>query len=190
LETGGQTSGEIWTPPGRQASRLGALNQEQCTVYHLMRLSEYLLRWSGAAEYADYWERNLYNGLLAQGHWEGRSSACWWIAGSERGLVAYYLPLAADQEEVGQRDRGLLVLSLHARAGVQTTVGSLSTQGPVVCQYLPSGRFPRRHGGEAHPGLDPRAGDILRPNNTNREISERPDGWSVRITVEPPRPWG
>jgi len=68
--TGVQTAGEIWTPPGEYAARLGARNQEHCTVYNMMRLAERLLRWTGAAEHADYWERNLWNGIAAQGHWE------------------------------------------------------------------------------------------------------------------------
>ncbi|RPJ46824.1 MAG: hypothetical protein EHM21_08470, partial [Chloroflexi bacterium] len=56
--TGGQTCGEIWTPLGEQSARLGEMNQEHCTVYNLMRLCEYLLRWTGDAEYADFYERN------------------------------------------------------------------------------------------------------------------------------------
>jgi hypothetical protein len=46
----------------------------------MMRLAEYLLRWTGDACYADYWERNLYNGNLAQQH-------------PETGMVTYFLPL-------------------------------------------------------------------------------------------------
>ncbi len=71
--TGGQTCGEIWTPMGQQSARLSEMNQEHCTVYNMMRLSEYLLRWTGEAEYADYYERNLYNGIFAQGYWQGRN---------------------------------------------------------------------------------------------------------------------
>jgi hypothetical protein len=78
--TGGQTNGEFWTPPNQLSSRLGDKNQEHCTVYHMMRLAEYLLRWTGDAIYADYWERNLYNGSLAQQH-------------PETGMVTYFLPL-------------------------------------------------------------------------------------------------
>ena len=78
--TGGQTNGEFWTPPQQLSTRLGDKNQEHCTVYHMMRLAEYLLRWTGDASYADYWERNLYNGSLAQQH-------------PETGMVTYFLPL-------------------------------------------------------------------------------------------------
>ena len=80
--TGGQTCDELWTPPGRLSARLGDKNQEHCTVYNVMRLAEYLLRWTGDVSYADYWERNLYNGILAQQH-------------PETGMVAYFLPLRA-----------------------------------------------------------------------------------------------
>jgi DUF1680 family protein len=80
--TGGQTCGEIWTPPGELSARLGDKNQEHCTVYNMMRLADYLLRWTGDVRYADYWERNLYNGILAQQH-------------PETGMIAYFLPLRA-----------------------------------------------------------------------------------------------
>lgn len=78
--TGGQTNGEFWIPPGQLSTRLGDKNQEHCTVYHMMRLADYLLRWTGESVYEDYWERNLYNGILAQQH-------------PETGMVTYFLPL-------------------------------------------------------------------------------------------------
>ena len=78
--TGGQTNGEFWTPPRQLSTHLGDKTQEHCTVYHMMRLAEYLLRWTGDASYDDYWERNLYNGSLAQQH-------------PETGMVTYFLPL-------------------------------------------------------------------------------------------------
>ena len=46
----------------------------------MMHLSEYLLRWTGDTSYDDYWERNLYDGDLAQQH-------------PETGMVTYFLPL-------------------------------------------------------------------------------------------------
>ena len=78
--TGGQNNGEFWIPPGLLSTRLGDKNQEYCTVYHMMRLADYLLRWTGDAAYDDYWERNLYNGSLAQQH-------------PETGMVTYFLPM-------------------------------------------------------------------------------------------------
>jgi DUF1680 family protein len=80
--TGGQSSGEIWTPPQAFADRLGAKTQEHCVVYNLIRLAEVLLRWTGEARYADFIELNLHNGTLAQQH-------------PQTGMAAYYLPLGA-----------------------------------------------------------------------------------------------
>ncbi len=68
--TGGQTSGEVWSPMRKQAARLGDKNQEHCTVYNMMRLADFLFRVEGDARYMDYWERNLYNGILAQGYYQ------------------------------------------------------------------------------------------------------------------------
>lgn len=93
--TGGQTCGEIWTPPQRQFARLGETNQEHCVVYNMIRLADYLFRWTGESAYADYIEQNIYNGLFAQGYWRGRNqdSLAEAIVPDE-GLIAYYLPLA------------------------------------------------------------------------------------------------
>jgi DUF1680 family protein len=79
--TGGQTAGEIWTPPFEFAARRGDKNQEHCVVYNMMRLAEVLFRWTGEREYLDYYERNAINGILAQQN-------------PETGMVAYFLPLA------------------------------------------------------------------------------------------------
>ena len=62
--TGGQTSGETWTPPNEFAARRGDMNQEHCTVCNMMRLADFLFRWSGDMQYSDYIERNIYNGIL------------------------------------------------------------------------------------------------------------------------------
>lgn len=45
---------------------LGDRNQEFCTVYNMVRLADYLYRFTGETVYADYIEKNLYNGFLAQ----------------------------------------------------------------------------------------------------------------------------
>lgn len=78
--TGGQTSGEIWTPPFEFASRRGEKTQEHCGVYNMIRLADTLMRWTGDLTYADYIEQNLYNGILAQQN-------------PRTGMVAYFLPL-------------------------------------------------------------------------------------------------
>ncbi|MBT3274477.1 MAG: hypothetical protein HN368_15070 [Spirochaetales bacterium] len=85
--TGGQTSGEIWTPPFEYASRRGDKNQEHCTVYNMMRLADFLFRFSGDSKYADYIEMNLYNGILAQQN-------------PVTGMISYFLPLEGGARKI------------------------------------------------------------------------------------------
>jgi DUF1680 family protein len=66
---------------------LGFRTQEHCTVYNMMRLSEFLLRWTDDLGYADYWERNLWNGILAQQH-------------PDTGMISYFLPMYQGAEKV------------------------------------------------------------------------------------------
>jgi DUF1680 family protein len=127
--TGGQTVGEIWTPPFEFAARLGDKNQEHCTVYNMMRLADYLLRWSGDVTYADYIERNLYNGILAQQH-------------PKTGMVAYFLPLQAGGKKVWGTPtddfwccHGTLV---QAHTLHNAYVYYQDRDGLVVCQYVPT----------------------------------------------------
>jgi len=91
--TGGSTSGEIWVPEGRLPHRLGDKNQELCSVYNMMRLAEFLLRQTGDAQYADYWERNLRNGVMAQGFWKRNLTNGETPEFPLSGLVTYFLPL-------------------------------------------------------------------------------------------------
>ena len=91
--TGGQTLGEIWIPPHSMGARLGDRNQEHCTVYNMMRLADFVFRQTGDKNCLDYIERNLYNGILAQGHYRGGH-----LEGENapgEGLITYYLPLRA-----------------------------------------------------------------------------------------------
>jgi DUF1680 family protein len=80
--TGGQTSGEIWSAKNELGARLGDKNQEHCTEYNMIRLADYLFRWTKDPAYADYIEMNIYNGLMAQAYIGG-------------GLISYFLPLNA-----------------------------------------------------------------------------------------------
>lgn len=78
--TGGQTCYEAWTPPFVFDDRLNEENQEHCTVYNMIRLADFLFRYTGLLEYQDYIERNYRNGILAQQH-------------PHSGMVGYYLPM-------------------------------------------------------------------------------------------------
>ena len=91
--TGGQTCGEIWTPMEKMSARLGDKNQEHCTVYNMMRLADFLFRVTGKREYADYYEKNLYNGIMAQAYWKGNFTHGQHSDHPDTGLLTYFLPL-------------------------------------------------------------------------------------------------
>lgn len=89
--TGGQTQGEIWTPPMKLKARLGDKNQESCTVYNMMRLAEFLFRHTKSAEYMHYIEYNNKNGIQAQTYWRGDAKN----GKPGYGLLTYFLPMKA-----------------------------------------------------------------------------------------------
>lgn len=93
--TGGQTCGEIWSPKQKLAARLGDKNQEHCTVYNMMRLADFMFRQTGDSKYMDYWEKGLYNGILAQGYWKHKMPKANSTGSPNEGLLTYYLPLHA-----------------------------------------------------------------------------------------------
>lgn len=82
FSTTGMNAGEFWVPPHMQGHFLGSSDQEFCTVYNMVRTASYLLKYTGEAQYADYIERALYNGFLAQQN-------------AQTGMPAYFLPLVA-----------------------------------------------------------------------------------------------
>ena len=139
--TGGQTSGEILSPMEEQAARLGDLNQEHCVVYNMMRLADYLFRWTGNSEYADYWERNLLNGIFAQGYWEGgKLDNILEGPFPSTGLISYFLPLrAGSQKKWGSETRHFWCCHctlMQANANVNSSVFYKIDEGLVIAQYI------------------------------------------------------
>lgn len=163
--TGGQTTGEVWTPPHEFSTRLSATNQEHCTVYHMMALAEHLFRWTGRAEYADYWERNLYNGILAQQ--SGRT-----------GMVAYYLGMAAGSKKGWGHPtenfwccHGTLV---QAQSRYDTSIFYENEDGLTLSQYIPCRAEWIRKG-------IPIKLSLLNLAYDNKE--NRPDAWVYELAV-------
>lgn len=141
--TGGQTNGEVWAPMMQQSARLSDLNQEHCTVYNLIRLANYLFRWSGDVKYLDYIEQNIENGLFAQGFWQAR---CQDNAGDspipDTGLIAYFLPLAAGSHKSwGSKTDDFWCCHctlVQANARYREFIYYQSEKDLTVAQYMPS----------------------------------------------------
>ena len=84
--TTGQNAGEFWIPPEKMGEYRGDRGQEFCTVYNMVRVAEYLFKWTKKAEYSDYIERCIYNGFLAQ-------------QSAETGMPTYFLPMTTGSKK-------------------------------------------------------------------------------------------
>lgn len=87
LATTGNNAGEFWIPKQQFGRFLGPRTQEHCTAYNMLRVAQFLFRWTGDARYASYIERALYNGILAQQN-------------PNTGMVAYFLPTGPGGKKV------------------------------------------------------------------------------------------
>lgn len=163
--TGGQTHGEIWTPPFDFFARLGEKNQEHCTVYNMMRLSDFMFRWTGDPAFGDYWERNMLNGILAQQN-------------KNTGMIAYFLPLAPGSTKkwgTATKDfwccHGTLV---QAHPYIQTGIYYEDDAGLYVQQYIPS----ELNWGHGSTGVK-----VRMEYDNQTEKTHKPDVVRIRIKV-------
>lgn len=189
--TGGQTSGEIWTPIKKQSARLGSRNQEHCVVYNMMRLSQYLYRWTGDKKYADYWEQNLYNGIFAQGYWEeNRDFLMNEDLPPQKGLITYYLPLeAGGQKKWGSETNhfwcchGTLV---QANSNFHESIYYVADHTIYIAQYIPSKLEIEVEGAAVRviQEKDPQAGSLIKICETDIHTSERPNCWAVKFIID------
>ncbi|WNS45217.1 beta-L-arabinofuranosidase domain-containing protein [Paenibacillus sp. MMS20-IR301] len=137
--TCGQNAGEFWQPPFMSGQFLGERNQEFCTVYNMVRTASYLYKWTGNTEYADYIEKNLYNGFLAQHN-------------AQTGMPAYFLPLAAgSRKKWGSKTRDFWCChgTMVQAQSMYNDLIYLEDAGAgklIISQYIPS-RMEYRRGG-------------------------------------------
>ncbi|XP_028780040.1 uncharacterized protein LOC114736399 [Neltuma alba] len=78
--TGGTSVSEHWKLPNRMAEVLGTENEESCTSYNMLKVARNLYRWTKDVSYADYYERQLTNGVLSIQR------------GTDPGVMIYFLP--------------------------------------------------------------------------------------------------
>ncbi len=127
--TGGQNAGEYWTHPYRMGHFQSESNQEFCTVYNMVRTASYLYKWTGDTAYADYIEKNLYNGFLAQQN-------------KYTGMPTYFLPMkAGSKKKWGSKTHDFWCCH-GTMVQAQTLYNSLiyfeGADRLVVGQYIPS----------------------------------------------------
>ncbi len=77
---GGNSDGEMFTPKASLSRALGPSTCETCNTYNMLRLTRRVFGWDPRAEYADFYERGLWNHILASQN-------------PETGMMCYYVPL-------------------------------------------------------------------------------------------------
>jgi DUF1680 family protein len=63
--TGGNTMNEHFGPPDKLNDRLDGNTTETCNTYNMLKMTRHLYTWTGDTKYLDYYERGLYNHILA-----------------------------------------------------------------------------------------------------------------------------
>lgn len=63
--TGGNGNNEYFGPAMKLRNRLGEGTTESCNVYNMLKLTSHLFQWDASAETADFYERALFNHILA-----------------------------------------------------------------------------------------------------------------------------
>ena len=82
---GGNSDGEAFTATNRM-SQMGPKTTETCNTYNMLKLTRHLFCWSPQVNYADYYERALYNHILASQN-------------PDTGMMCYYVPLRSGSEK-------------------------------------------------------------------------------------------
>lgn len=77
---GGNSDSEHFPPKEEMSKHIGPSTTETCNTYNMLKLTRHLFSWDPKAEYADYYERALYNHILASQN-------------PDDGMMCYYVPL-------------------------------------------------------------------------------------------------
>jgi DUF1680 family protein len=85
---GGNSRGEFFTPKEKLSEALAADTCETCNTYNMLKLTRHLFFWDPRAEYADFYERALYNHILAS-------------QDPASGMMCYFMPLGFGSKRYG-----------------------------------------------------------------------------------------
>jgi hypothetical protein len=77
---GGNTDGERFFPINQFSKHLGAASTETCNTYNMLKLTRHLFSWEPSADTMDFYERGLFNHILAS-------------QDPATGMMCYYVPL-------------------------------------------------------------------------------------------------
>ncbi len=76
--TGGNSDNEFFFEPDQISKHISRATTESCNTYNMLKLTRHLFTWTADVKYADYYERALYNHILASQE-------------KETGMVTYFI---------------------------------------------------------------------------------------------------
>ena len=79
--TGGNSDNEYFFEPDQISKHISRATTESCNTYNMLKLTRHLFTWTADVKYADYYERALYNHILASQE-------------QETGMVTYFISYA------------------------------------------------------------------------------------------------
>jgi DUF1680 family protein len=85
---GGNSDGEHFTPKATLSRALSPATCETCNTYNMLKLTRHLFLWAPWSEYADYYERALFNHILASQN-------------PDTGMMFYFAPLNGAAKSFG-----------------------------------------------------------------------------------------
>lgn len=85
--TGSSSQKEHYFDPEKMSDFINGYTGETCCTYNMLKLTRHLFCWDASPEAAEYYERALYNHILAQ-------------QDTESGMVCYFLPLLSGAYKV------------------------------------------------------------------------------------------
>lgn len=91
--TGGNSDYEGFSPKAELSKHIGPSSTETCNEYNMLKLTRHLFCWSPDTQYADFYERALYNQILSSQN-------------PETGMMLYYQPLKTGCGKEGPGVRG------------------------------------------------------------------------------------
>ena len=77
---GGNSDSETFSAKDKLSTAFGPSTTETCNTYNMLKLTRHLFCWDPQVEYADYYERALYNHILSSQN-------------PDDGMMCYYVPL-------------------------------------------------------------------------------------------------
>lgn len=126
---GGNSMNEHFGEPDKLTDRLGANTCETCNSYNMLKLTRHLFQWDALAEQGDFYERVLYNHILASQH-------------PQEGTVTYFVSLDMGGHKVYNTQFNDFTCCVGTGMENHSSYGNgiyfYNDQSLVVNQYIPS----------------------------------------------------